>query len=86
MATLTVSLPDDLSAFVESQLALSGHASASDYLVAVLRAEHKSFVRRALQAKLLAGLEGPSVVMDRDDWDSIRREALGMLADEPLRS
>jgi hypothetical protein len=34
------------------------------------------------EVKLLEGLQGPTVEMNRDDWDSIEREALDGLAGE----
>ena len=41
--------------------------------------------RRALEAELLRGLEGPLVAMTREDWQSIEREALEGLGGESLR-
>ena len=38
-----------------------------------------------VDAKLLEGLQGPSVQMTRDDWESIRRGALEGLAGEPIQ-
>jgi antitoxin ParD1/3/4 len=40
--------------------------------------------RRELAAKLLDSLQGPAVGMTREDWDSIRREALEGLAGEEI--
>ncbi len=46
----------------------------------------KRQAKRELEAKLLEALEsGPAVVMDRADWESIKREALEGLADEAIR-
>ena len=85
MTTMNISLPDEIKAFVEAQLAQNGFASASEYLRALIRDDQKRRARRDLEAKLLEGLQGPSVVMTPDDWDSIEREALDGLAGESLR-
>ena len=84
MTTMNVSLPDEMKAFVEAQLAQEGYASASEYLRALIREDQKRRARRELEAKLLEGLQGPSVVMTADDWDSIEREALEGLAGEAI--
>jgi hypothetical protein len=40
---------------------------------------------KELESKLLDGLQGPTVEMTREDWDSIKREALEGLASETIR-
>jgi antitoxin ParD1/3/4 len=75
MAIMNISLPDEMKAFVESQMAADGYASASEYLHALIRDDQKRRAKQALEAKLLEGLQGPAVEMTRDDWDSIMREA-----------
>jgi antitoxin ParD1/3/4 len=85
MTTMNISLPDEMKAFVEAQMARDGFASASEYLRALIREDQKRRARRELEAKLLEGLQGPSVVMTPDDWDSIEREALEGLAGESTR-
>jgi antitoxin ParD1/3/4 len=85
MTTMNISLPDEMKAFVEAQMARDGFASASEYLRALIREDQKRRARRELEAKLLEGLQGPSAVMTPDDWDSIEREALEGLAGEAIR-
>jgi antitoxin ParD1/3/4 len=85
MTTMNISLPDDMKAFVESRMANEGYASASEYLRALIREAQKRQAKQELEAKLLEGLQGPSVVMDREDWDAIKREALEGLAGETIR-
>jgi antitoxin ParD1/3/4 len=76
MATMNISLPDEMKAFVEAQMAEEGYASASEYLRALIREAQKQRAKQMLESKLLEGLQGPAVEMTRDDWDSIEREAL----------
>lgn len=86
MTTLDISLPDEMMAFVESQMAHEGHASVGDYLRALIREAQKRHAKRELEAKLLEGLEsGPEVEMTREDWTSLRAEALEGLRGEDIR-
>ena len=85
MTTMNISVPDEMKAFVEAEMAQEGYASASEYLRALIRDAQKRRARQGLEAKLLEGLQGPSVEMTRDDWDSIQREALEGLAGETIR-
>ena len=75
MTTMNISLPDDMKAFIEALMSQDGYASASEYLRALIRDDQKRRARQALEAKLLEGLQGPTTVMNREDWDSIEREA-----------
>ena len=85
MAIMSISLPDSMKDFVESQAAMEGYPSVSDYLLSVIRELQKSRARQELRAKLLEGLQGPAVEMNREDWDSIRREAIEGLSGETIR-
>jgi antitoxin ParD1/3/4 len=82
MATMNVSLPDEMKAFVEAQAAKEGFGTTSEYLRSMIRDVQKRLAKQALEAKLLEGLEGPAVAMTREDWDEIRREGLERLASE----
>jgi antitoxin ParD1/3/4 len=82
MATMNVSLPDEMKAFVEAQAAKEGFGTTSEYLRSVIRDAQKRLAKQALEAKLLEGLDGPTVLMTREDWDEIRREGLERLARE----
>jgi antitoxin ParD1/3/4 len=85
MTTMNISVPDEMKAFVEVQMAQEGYASASEYLRALIREAQKRRARQELEAKLLEGLHEPAVEMTRGDWDSIEREALEGMAGESIR-
>lgn len=86
MTTLSLSLPEDMKAFVEAQAAAEGHASASEYLQVVIRDLQKRKAKQELEAKLLEALaSGPAELMTREDWESIEREALERIASEANR-
>ncbi len=85
MTTMNISLPEEMKAFIEARMTQEGYASASEYLRALVREVQKKDAREGLEAKLVEGLQGPRVVMTREDWDSIRQEAMDGLSDEPIR-
>jgi antitoxin ParD1/3/4 len=85
MTTMNISLPDEMKAFVEAQMTQEGYASASEYLRTLIREEQRRRAKRELEVKLLEGLQGPAIEMTRQEWDSIRQEALEGLAGEDIR-
>jgi antitoxin ParD1/3/4 len=81
MATMNVSLPDEMKAFVETQAAKEGFGTTSEYLRSVIRDVQKRQAKQALEAKLREAIEsGPAEPMTREDWDEIEREGLERLA------
>lgn len=85
MTTMNISVPDEMKACVEAQMAQGYSASASEYLHALIRDAQKRQTKQEPEAKLLEGLQGPAVKMTRKDWDSIEHEAHEGLAGETLR-
>jgi|BogFormECP12_OM1_1039635.scaffolds.fasta_scaffold45862_1 antitoxin ParD1/3/4 len=86
MTTMNISLPDEMKAFVEAQMATEGYASASEYLRALIREAQKRQAKQALEAKFREALEsGPATPMTKEDWAALRREALEGLAGETIR-
>jgi antitoxin ParD1/3/4 len=81
MATINVSLPDEMKAFVENPAAKEGFGTTSEYLRSVIREVQKRQAKQALEAKLREATEsGPAEPMTREDWDEIEREGLERLA------
>ena len=85
MTTMNISLPEEMKAFIEAQMATEGFASASEYLRTLIREAQKRRAKQELEAKLLEGLQGPTVEMTREDWESIRREAIEGLSGDTIR-
>jgi antitoxin ParD1/3/4 len=75
MASMNISLPEEMKAFIEGQVAAEGYASVSEYLLALVREDQKRKARRELESKLLEGLQGPVREMNREDWELLKREA-----------
>jgi antitoxin ParD1/3/4 len=56
MGTMNISLPDELKAFVDEQVARGGYGSTSEYLRDLIRRQRDV---ETLRQKLMAGLESP---------------------------
>ncbi|HEY1934245.1 MAG TPA: type II toxin-antitoxin system ParD family antitoxin [Acetobacteraceae bacterium] len=64
MATITISLPDSLKAFVESRLATGGYGNVSEYFRSLLREAQAKEEAARLEALLLEGLASKRVPLD----------------------
>ena len=73
MTTMNISLPDEMKAFIEAQMAQEGYASASEYLRCLIREAQKRQAKQALDAKLLEGLQSPASEMTDADWTALRQ-------------
>ena len=80
MTTINVSLPDDLSQFIQTQAKLFGFDGADDYVRAlVARAKQGS---ERLESLLIEGLDsGAPVLFDAAARESMRREVRSALAE-----
>ena len=86
MTTMNISLPDEMRAFIEAEMATEGFASASEYLRTLIREAQKRRAKLALEEKFREALEsGPATPMTKEDWVALRREALEGLAGETIR-
>ena len=75
MATMNVSLPDEMKAFVEEQVQRGGYSTASEYLRELIRDAQKQAAEERLEKLLLEGLDsGPATPMTKKDWEDLRRE------------
>jgi antitoxin ParD1/3/4 len=74
MTTMNISVPDEMKAFVETQMVQEGYASASEYLRALIREAQKRQAKQALEAKFREAMEsGPATPMTPDDWRQLER-------------
>ena len=76
MTTISISLPEDLTAYLQSKLTTEHYFTPSDYIQALLQqdqAQSETQLDR-LETLALEGINsGPSTPMTQDDWDHIRR-------------
>jgi antitoxin ParD1/3/4 len=75
MPDLTISLPEDQRRLVDAAVARGGHASASDYIAALIDADSRRAAEEWLDARLREGLDTPETEMTSEDWRAIRHAA-----------
>jgi antitoxin ParD1/3/4 len=74
MATMNISLPDTLRAFVEDCVAQEGYGTASEYFRELVRADQKRRAEARLEALLLEGIQsGPAEKLTKADIDQVRQ-------------
>ncbi len=83
MATLNISLPDEMRRFVDQQVSAGGYATASEYIRALVRKAQKEAGRDWLAAELHKGIDsldaGKGVVADDKFWQRQRARLLDAL-------
>lgn len=74
MATLNVSIPDNLRSYVEERVAQDGYGNLSEYVRDLIRDDQKRKAQERLEALLLEGLDsGPAAPLTNDDMNAVRR-------------
>lgn len=90
MATITISLPDSMKAFVAEQVRAGGYSTTSEYVRSLFREAQREreerdhdygapdrltfSTREELEEKLREGLESEAREMTRADWDWLRSQ------------
>ncbi len=64
MTTLTISLPDSLRAFVETQISTKGYGNVSEYFRGLLREAQAKEEEARLEVLLLEGLASGRIPLD----------------------
>ncbi|QDI04317.1 type II toxin-antitoxin system ParD family antitoxin [Xanthomonas cerealis pv. cerealis] len=73
MATMNISLPDELKQFVDQQVAEHAYGSSSEYLRELIRQQRDV---QKLRGLLLDGANsGPAMAMEPDFFDTMRKRA-----------
>jgi antitoxin ParD1/3/4 len=68
MTTVTISLPDSLREFVDTQIATKGYGNVSEYFRSLLREAQQKEADARLEALLLEGLASESIPLDAEFW------------------
>jgi antitoxin ParD1/3/4 len=72
MTSMNISLPEEMKAFVEEQVAKGGYSTASEYLRALIRKDQN---RARIDALIIEGMEsGPAMPVDEHFWADLQRE------------
>jgi antitoxin ParD1/3/4 len=73
MATMNISLPDELKQFIDAQVSEHGYGSTSEYLRDLVRKQRDV---EKLRSVLLGGVKsGPATPMEPDFFDKMRERA-----------
>lgn len=79
MATMNISLPDELKQFIDAQVSEHGYGSSSEYLRELIRKQRDVATLRGM---LLEGFNsGPSELVTEDTFQQMREELRGRLAE-----
>lgn len=79
MTTVTISLPEPLKSFVESQLATKGYGNVSEYFRSLLRAAQEHEENHRLETLLLEGLaSGASHPVNEGFWTELKADAAAL--------
>lgn len=74
MATMNISLPDEMKAFVDGRLADGTYGTISEYVRELIRKDREE---KQIQAQLLEAIKGnPSQPVTGDTWDRIEEAGL----------
>ncbi|WP_297832620.1 type II toxin-antitoxin system ParD family antitoxin [Thermomonas sp.] len=73
MATMNISLPDELKQFVDQQVAAGAYGSSSEFLRELIRKQRD--VEKLRQMLLDGANSGPATPMEPDFFDKMRERA-----------
>ena len=77
MASLNISLPDPMRAFVEAEVAKGGFGTASEYIRHLIREAQKDAAQNRLEQLLLEGLDsGTPIVADEEYWRRLKADLI----------
>lgn len=74
MATMNISLPENLKGFVDSQVQAGGYSTSSEYIRELIREDQKKKLEQRLSTLILEGLEsGEPLPTDAAYWNAKRQ-------------
>jgi antitoxin ParD1/3/4 len=81
MTTVTISLPESLKDFIDTEVQSKGYGNVSEYLRGLLRAEQMKEADARLEMLLLEGLaSGKDIALTPDFWRELKADAGKILA------
>lgn len=86
MATVTISMPENLKSFVEEQVRTKGYGNVSEYFRELVRTAQAREADRRLEELLLKSLDtGEDIEVTREFWRDLKSEAARLIAERSLR-
>ena len=71
--TLNINLPDDLTRQLEQRAAKLGYKDASEYVAAIIEADHFRQVQKEIEEMIEEAIDGPFEEWTEKDVEDIRR-------------
>jgi antitoxin ParD1/3/4 len=72
MATMNISLPDQLSDYVKSRIDIDGYQTVSEYFRHLVREDQKSKTVSTINNLIEEALNSPSTPLTYEDWLNLR--------------
>jgi antitoxin ParD1/3/4 len=85
MTTLTISLPESLKAFIDSQIATKGYGNVSEYVRSLLRDAQAREEDARLESLLLEGLAAKRLPLDEAFWDRLEAKTEAIIEKHATR-
>ena len=85
MTTVTISMPESLKEFVDSQLAAKGFGNVSEYFRSLVREAQAKEEEARLEALLLEGLATARLPADKEFWARLDSKAEAILRQRAVR-
>jgi antitoxin ParD1/3/4 len=83
MKTVTISMPESMKEFVETEVRTKGYGNVSEYFRELVRDAQTRASEARLQVLLLEGLSsGDDIQVTSEFWKDLRTEALSRLRDK----
>ena len=76
MATMTISLPDPLREFIESEVSTGNYGSASEFFREMVRERQKQKAHERLEILLLEGIESGQPIEVTEQYLKLRQRSL----------
>jgi antitoxin ParD1/3/4 len=81
MTTLTISLPESLKEFIDSEVQTKGYGNVSEYVRGLLREAQAKETDARLEVLLIEGLSsGEDISLSPDFWNELKQDAAKILA------
>src|SRR5438552_211195 len=72
ITTISISLPETMKEFIESQVSQGGYGTASEYVRDLVRDAQKRIAQEKLEELLLEGLNSPVAEFDSKEFSAIK--------------
>lgn len=79
MTTVTISLPDSLKEFVDSQMETKGFGNVSEYFRSLLREAQSREQEARLESLLLEGLASKTIPVTEEFWNGLQAKTAQIL-------